>query len=127
MVECPFCQKLSHGEVFAEHGSAVALLDSFPVSRGHLLLVPRRHVADVFELSQDETRDLMLLLGEVRGRLQELLSPAGFNVGVNVGAAAGQTVPHAHVHVIPRYAGDVPDPRGGVRRVLPHRAAHWDT
>ena len=106
---------------------AVAFADGFPLSPGHTLVVPRRHVADFFELSPLEQGDLWRLVAEVQRTLAERDAPHGFNVGLNVGAAAGQTVAHAHVHVIPRYTGDVADPRGGVRWVLPAKAAYWSS
>lgn len=122
---CPFCLRLSTGDVFCENRLSVAFEDSFPVSPGHALVVPRRHVPDFFELTADEQRLVWELVAEARRRIADRLRPAGFNVGANVGAAAGQTVWHAHVHVIPRYDGDVDDPRGGVRWVVPSKAAYW--
>jgi len=104
---------------------AVALWDAFPVSPGHALIISRRHVADLFELSAEEHAALWALLPAVKAAICARYEPAGFNVGVNVGFAAGQTIGHVHVHVIPRYEGDAVDPRGGVRWVLPDRAAYW--
>jgi diadenosine tetraphosphate (Ap4A) HIT family hydrolase len=89
-------------------------------------VVPTRHVSDFFELSADEQHAVWQRVAEVRQRLAQGFARAGFNVGLNAGSAAGQTVPHAHVHVIPRYDGDVTDPRGGVRWVIPGRAAWWE-
>ena len=109
----------------AENELAVAFKDPFPVNPGHTLVVPRRHVDGLFELSVEEQAALWRLLPEVKQRLDARHSPAGYNIGVNVGAAAGQTVGHVHIHLIPRYAGDVEDPRGGVRWVVPARAAYW--
>ena len=88
-------------------------------------MVPVRHEADFFALSIAEQTDVLSLVSEVRAQLSETLQPDGFNIGINAGPAAGQTVGHAHVHVIPRFDGDVPDPRGGIRWVLPERAAYW--
>jgi diadenosine tetraphosphate (Ap4A) HIT family hydrolase len=122
---CPLCQRLALPDLLAEDGLAVAFKDGFPVNPGHALIVPRRHVADLFELTADEQAALWRLLPEVKQRLDARHSPAGYTVGVNVGEAAGQTVGHVHVHLIPRYAGDVEDPRGGVRWVVPERAAYW--
>lgn len=123
--DCPFCQRLALPDLLAENDQAVAFKDAFPVSPGHALIVPRRHVADLFELTPEEHAALWQLLPEVKTRLDARHAPAGYNVGVNVGAAAGQTIGHAHVHLIPRYVGDVADPRGGVRWVFPERAAYW--
>ena len=87
--------------------------------------MPRQHVESVFSLSTEGAQLLWSLVTAVRQQLVETVAPAGFNVGINDGASAGQTVAHAHIHVIPRYAGDVPDPRGGVRWVVPAKAAYW--
>ena len=100
-----------------------AIFDSFPVSPGHVLVITRRVVPTYFDCTAAEQAAVMELVGEVKRLLDERLDPKpdGYNVGFNAGAAAGQTVPHVHVHVIPRYAGDMPDPRGGVRHVIPER------
>ncbi|MBC8327402.1 MAG: HIT family protein [Planctomycetes bacterium] len=120
---CPFCSTAA--DPVAENAAAVALPDGFPVSPGHTLVVPRRHVACLFELEAGERAAVWELVASLRARLAAELRPDGFNVGVNDGEAAGQTVGHAHVHVIPRYAGDVPDPRGGLRWVVPAKADYW--
>jgi diadenosine tetraphosphate (Ap4A) HIT family hydrolase len=104
---------------------AVAFPDAFPVSPGHTLIVPRRHEADYFALTAAEQTAMWALTGEVRRRIEVEHQPQGYNIGLNVGTAAGQTVPHAHLHVIPRYVGDVPDPRGGIRWVFPAKAVYW--
>src|SRR5262245_41834096 len=121
---CPFCD-LERARVTLENGAASAFPDAFSVAEGHTLVVPRRHVASLFDLPEEEQAALWSLVALVRAKLMEELRPDGFNVGVNDGPAAGQTVMHAHVHVIPRRKGDVPDPRGGVRCVIPKRAAYW--
>lgn len=121
---CPFCPPLSVDPVVANEG-AVALPDGFPVSPGHTLIVPRRHVRSFFDLTPEERGDIMHLVVELKGILEDLHRPSGYNVGWNDGPAAGQTVPHAHLHVIPRYEGDLPDPRGGIRWVLPEKADYW--
>lgn len=122
MNECPFCAAFAGQPDSAE---AMVLADGFPVSPGHRLVVPRRHVASYLELAAGERRMLWDLVDDTLARLGEELSPDGFNVGVNVGPAAGQTVGHVHIHVIPRYTGDMPDPRGGVRHVIPDKARYW--
>jgi diadenosine tetraphosphate (Ap4A) HIT family hydrolase len=123
---CPFCQRLALRDgVLAEDEHAVAFTDAFPVSDGHSLIVPRRHVASLFDLSSEEMAAVWNLLPVLKQRLDARHAPAGYNVGVNVGEAAGQTVGHAHVHLIPRFPGDVADPRGGVRWVIPEKAAYW--
>jgi len=124
MTDSPF-QPIAPERIVAESTHAIAIKDAFPVSKGHTLVVPKRVVAHFYELSPDEQAEVWKLVAEVRALLDKELHPAGFNVGLNDGAAAGQTIPHAHVHVIPRYKGDRDDPRGGVRWVIPDRAAYW--
>ncbi len=121
---CPFCRR-TEVESIAQNRWAIAFHDGFPVSRGHSLVIPRRHVRSVFELSPDEYASVWALVGEVREKLLLEFQPAAFNIGVNDGTAAGQTVSHAHIHVIPRFSGDVVDPRGGVRWVIPSKADYW--
>jgi len=123
-VKCPFCDP-EPDRFVASNDHAVAVRDGYPVSEGHTLVVPRKHAASLFELSHEEQSAVWVLAREIRNRLQAELSPDGFNIGLNDGETAGQTVPHAHVHVIPRYRGDVPDPRGGVRWIIPDRAVYW--
>jgi diadenosine tetraphosphate (Ap4A) HIT family hydrolase len=125
MTDCPFCQRFAPGDVTESNAHAVAFADAYPVAAGHTLVVPRRHVASVFDLAAEEYADLWALVAAVRARLLASAGADGFTIGVNEGVAAGQTVGHAHVHVIPRRAGDVSDPRGGVRWVLPERAGYW--
>ena len=121
---CPFCS-LEEERILASNELAVVILDGFPVSPGHMLVVPKRHVASWFETTPEEQRAVLDLLGVAKQRLDGERSPAGYNIGINDGPAAGQTVRHLHLHLIPRYDGDTEDPRGGVRWVFPHRAAYW--
>ena len=115
---------------FADKRSAVlndlcyTRYDRYPVNPGHLLVVPFRHVAEFFDATDDEQAALLALVREAKWFLDGRFHPDGYNIGVNVGQAAGQTVMHVHVHVIPRYAGDVEDPRGGVRGVIPERRGY---
>lgn len=104
---------------------AVAFLDGFPITEGHTLVTPKRHVASLFELPDEEQAAVWRLVAQVRAALVSELQPDGFNVGLNDGPPAGQTVMHAHVHVIPRRIGDVVDPRGGVRWIIPGKAQYW--
>jgi diadenosine tetraphosphate (Ap4A) HIT family hydrolase len=122
---CPFCQPTA-GSVFFETPLMQGLWDGFPVSPGHALIVPRRHVASWSEATPEERQHLTAAIADVHRIIQELHQPAGFNVGFNDGPAAGQTVGHLHIHVIPRYDGDVPDPRGGIRLVIPDKARYWE-
>ena len=111
--------------IVAENDSSVALMDEFPVSVGHTLVVPKDHVARVETLDGRRWSELFELDHQVMDGVSNQPGIDGVNVGMNSGEAAGQTVGHAHVHVIPRRAGDVPDPRGGVRWVLPEQADYW--
>ncbi|CEO90059.1 HIT family protein [Syntrophaceticus schinkii] len=113
---CVFCQ-IRPEQVIAENELAVALFDNYPVNRGHVLVVPKRHVETYFEATLEEMDAITRLIIEVKDKLDQQFQPDGYNIGVNVGGAAGQTIFHLHVHVIPRYSGDVPDPRGGIRRI----------
>ena len=122
---CPFCQ-LAAADIVAKNTLHVVIRDRFPVSLGHSLIIPKRHVASLFELTAEEFNALHELLHLTKQQLDTQYQPAGYNVGVNVGEAAGQTVFHLHVHVMPRYAGDCADPRGGVRWVFPEKAVYWD-
>jgi ATP adenylyltransferase len=116
---CPFCQ-VSQSQVVAENSLAFLMPDGFPVTEGHLLAIPRRHVANCFDLRQGERNAIQQLL-EVGRKVSRERHPdvSGFNVGINSGEAAGQTIFHCHVHLIPRRVGDVENPRGGVRGVIP--------
>ena len=99
--------------------------DGYPVAQGHTLVVPRLHVPSVFDLAPEAQAAVWKMVAQVRAQLIDELHPDGFTIGFNDGVAAGQTVMHAHVHVIPRWNGDVADPRGGVRWVIPDKAAYW--
>ena len=121
---CPFCE-VAEKSVLAESQYAVAIADGYPVSRGHTLVILKDHAETLFAQSPEVQADVWRLVARVKDDLQSRFNPDGFNVGLNEGRAAGQTVEHAHVHVIPRFAGDVPDPRGGVRWVVSERAAYW--
>ena len=121
MQGCVFCEKIAAGKTLFEDTLWVALEDGFPVSKGHTLIVPKRHVASFFDLTKDEFFSLQEMIRRVKEHLDSLYWPDGYNIGVNVGEAAGQSVFHVHVHVIPRYKGDVANPRGGVRGVIPSK------
>jgi len=114
--ECIFC-KHEDRVIIAQNHLAIAFYDLYPVNEGHSLIVPRRHVEQLFEATFEELDAVNRLVFEVKDILEEKYRPDGYNVGVNVGSAAGQTVFHLHVHVIPRYKGDVQDPRGGIRNI----------
>jgi diadenosine tetraphosphate (Ap4A) HIT family hydrolase len=116
---CLFC---TARDVTREHALAWATRDTYPVSPGHTLVIPRRHCADFFELTPEEMAACMALLVAEQRVLAAELKPDGYNVGVNVGRAGGQSILHVHLHLIPRFAGDADNPQGGVRRILPLKA-----
>ncbi len=118
--DCPFC-RVDLEEVIIDNDLVFARFDRFPVSRGHLLIIPKRHFADYFDASRQEKMALMEVIDQAKRFLHNRFCPDGYNIGVNLGEAAGQTVMHLHVHVIPRYTGDVSDPRGGIRGVIAGR------
>jgi diadenosine tetraphosphate (Ap4A) HIT family hydrolase len=120
-IDCPFCNPDSERELLLESATAYAMFDKFPVSNGHTLIIPKKHFSDYFELSFKEQSACWFMLNKVKEILTKKFSPDGFNVGININEAAGQTVPHVHIHLIPRFEGDVKEPRGGVRGVIPEK------
>ncbi|HZQ74886.1 MAG TPA: HIT family protein [Burkholderiales bacterium] len=112
------CELCTPAEVLLEGALAYARRDSQPLSRGHILVVPRRHVAGYFDLTPEEQAEMLRLLNQAHRLVEAQFSPDGYNIGANVGRAAGQNRMHVHFHLIPRYAGDMPDPSGGIRRAL---------
>lgn len=117
---------MDRGETLLATEYAAAIDDAYPLSVGHSLIVTRRHVATLLDASPEESRACWALVNSLVAFLRDRHEPDGFNVGMNLGAAAGQTVDHVHIHVIPRYRGDVDDPRGGIRWVLPAKANYWE-
>ena len=120
---CPFCHPDKERIVFRSP-LALAIEDGFPVNPGHMLIVPTRHVPTWFDASPEEQAAMLALMLRVRQHLTLEVGADGFNIGMNVGRAAGQTVMHVHIHVIPRFSGDVDDPTGGVRLVIPERGSY---
>jgi diadenosine tetraphosphate (Ap4A) HIT family hydrolase len=123
---CVFCA-VAQARIAWSSPLIIALWDAFPVSPGHALVVPRRHAASWRDLTPDEKTAILAGVDAIRRSIDARHRPDGYNIGCNDGVAAGQTVMHFHMHVIPRYRGDVPDPRGGVRLVLPEKAAYWQS
>ncbi len=121
---CPFCT-LPANRIVGENQHAIWIRDAYPVSLGHSLVIPKRHVGSFFEATSDERSCLLALLDEAKAAAEVEFIPNGFNIGINDGAAAGQTVLHLHIHLIPRFKGDLPDPRGGIRWVIPSKADYW--
>lgn len=123
MESCIFCNWQDSDErvILAQNDVAYARLDNFPVSPGHALIVPKRHVVSFFDLTRAEALAIVELMHEVRHMSRSGLAtlwPDGYNIGINEGEAAGRTVHHMHLHIIPRYKGDVPNPSGGIRNIL---------
>lgn len=118
-LSCPFCNLKPEAEIICESENAIAFLDSFPVTLGHTLVIPKKHVANYFDLSLPEQQELWQLINRCQSILETKYHPDGFNVGINIGEPAGQSILHIHIHLIPRYKGDVANPRGGVRGVIP--------
>jgi diadenosine tetraphosphate (Ap4A) HIT family hydrolase len=121
---CPFCT-LPASRTVAANEFAVVIRDAFPVSAGHTLVIPKRHFGSFFDATHEERTSMLALLDQARREIDIEFSPDGFNIGINDGVAAGQTVPHLHLHLIPRFLGDVDDARGGIRWVIPEKASYW--
>lgn len=121
--KCPFCNPAAD-EIVAKNDLCYARRDRYPVSRGHLLIIPFRHTPDFFSLTSGEKEALLDLIGTCRDFIAGNFNPDGYNIGMNIGSAAGQTIMHCHCHIIPRYTGDVDRPRGGVRGVVPEKSRY---
>lgn len=123
---CPFCPP-PEDSIFLEHDGVACLWDAYPVTPGHALIIPQHHSGDWFELSEEDQLRLLQAADMAKEAIDDRYGPDGYNVGINSGTAAGQTVDHVHVHVIPRYAGDMEDPRGGVRHVIPSEGNYLES
>jgi diadenosine tetraphosphate (Ap4A) HIT family hydrolase len=128
MTGCLFCGWVEgrKDEFIYDNDRFFAVADNFPVTLGHSLIIPKRHVATLFEFTEEEWASLPETLKTVRDYLKSHFLPNGFNYGVNEGEAAGQTKEHAHIHLIPRYEGDVQNPRGGVRNIIPGKGDYQE-
>jgi len=127
MKKCPFCIEEKNSRIIMEGDYAYAMLDKYPVTEGHALIIPKRHFADYFSITAEENQAVFdLILSRKKALLDNDPSITGFNIGVNSGQAAGQTILHCHIHLIPRRTGDLDDPRGGVRGVIPHKMRYSD-
>jgi len=124
MTTCPFCTIMPE-KIIAQNAHTFTVRDTLPVSPGHTLIVPKRHIAGIFDAEPDEVAALWEAVQQARVQLLKEFSPDGFNIGINDGLAAGQTILHLHIHIIPRYKGDMPDPRGGIRWIFPDKAVYW--
>lgn len=117
---CVFCD-IKEESVFLENDHATAFFDKYPVSNGHVLIIPKQHFESYFDIPDKIKINMLKLMDEAKNELEKSYSPDGFNIGINVGAAAGQTVFHCHIHLIPRYSNDMKNPEGGVRGVIPEK------
>jgi diadenosine tetraphosphate (Ap4A) HIT family hydrolase len=123
--ECLFCNPDSTRELIVESATVYSMYDKYPVNHGHALIIPKKHCFSYFELTFREQSACMFMMNKVKEILIQKFNPDGFNIGINIGEKAGQTVPHVHIHLIPRYDGDVEDPRGGVRGVIPGKQNYF--
>ena len=113
---CMFCSPVN--EVILETASAFSIYDKFPISLGHCLIIPKRHVSSYFDLALNEQISCLLIINRLKDIIQAKYKPDGFNIGININKSSGQTINHVHIHLIPRYIGDVQDPVGGVRNII---------
>jgi len=125
MTNCPFCT-LPPERIIKSNDLALVIRDGYPVSPGHTLVITKRHIGSWFEITQAEQQALLDLLTKAKAILETEFKPDGYNIGINDGPTAGQTVPHLHMHLIPRYKGDQEDPRGGIRWIIPGKAKYWE-
>ena len=124
MKGCPFCNienLINSDRIVYQDSTWIAIYDNYPVSKGHVLLIPKRHCASYFDLNFIELESVSVTIGIIKKLLDKKFNPDGYNIGMNCGEAAGQTVMHCHIHIIPRYTGDCKNPRGGVRGVIPSK------
>ncbi|MEK8018097.1 MAG: HIT family protein [Candidatus Parabeggiatoa sp.] len=122
--DCHFCH-LDNDQILFQDELVMTFRDGYPISPGHTLIIPKRHIPSFFDATDDEQQALLQALHRARRELKQQYAPDGYNIGINDGLAAGQTVMHLHIHLIPRYSGDCIDPRGGVRWIFPEKAAYF--
>ena len=126
---CVFCDIVNNpnsDRVISRNNHGIAMRDGFPISEGHTLIIPNRHIMSFFDLEKSEREGLLSLLDSQKIELDQIYNPDGYNIGINDGEAAGQTISHLHIHLIPRYNEPDSDPRGGVRWIIPEKANYWD-
>lgn len=126
--QCPFCNIFNNDvtkRITDQNDLAFVIRDGYPVNKGHTLIILKRHIGSFFEITKEERNSLLSLLDRAKKILDKEFKPDSYNIGINDGEAAGQTVPHLHMHLIPRYEGDTDDPRGGVRWIIPDKAKYW--
>ena len=116
---CVFCDKIKNNNYFYENDKIIATYDAYPVSKGHCLIIPKRHFNNFFMATEEEKNAINKAIVDVKKIIDKEYKPDGYNIGVNVNKVAGQSIMHTHIHIIPRYTGDMADPKGGVRGVIP--------
>lgn len=119
-MNCIFCN-IDKERIILENEATYAIYDNFPVSKGHMLIISKRHIKNYFDADEHTKEQLWKLVDECKDMTDKKFNPQGYNIGINCGEAAGQTVLHLHIHLIPRYSGDIENPRGGVRGVIPDK------
>ena len=124
MNRCPFCC-VDEARIILENSTVMVIRDAFPVSSGHALIIPKRHIASFFEANEEERKAILEALEQSKEIIDREFKPDGYNIGINEGLTAGQTIMHLHIHLIPRYKGDSSDPRGGIRWIFPKKARYW--
>lgn len=120
-MDCLFCeisQGTQPGNIIAAYNNCYVLEDKFPISKGHLLIIPKKHYLQWFSAPKNVRYEMIEIADFMKAKLDKTLNPTGYNVGMNCGVSAGQTVMHLHMHIIPRYDGDTPNPAGGIRQIL---------
>ena len=122
-MDCPFCN-IKQYQIVKENEFAYAIYDKYPVNKGHILVISKKHLRDYFSASKQEKEAVFSLMEECKKILDEKYNPDGYNIGLNCGIEAGQTIMHLHLHLIPRYDGDIDDPTGGVRGVIPEKRVY---
>lgn len=127
MENCLFCNIYNNEKekIIYENELSFAIYDAFPVNKGHILVIPNRHFESFFDASEEEITDIYALLHKCKEIIDEKYKPSGYNLGVNIGYDGGQTIFHLHVHLIPRYKGDLENPKGGIRRLKP-QLVHYE-
>lgn len=125
-MSCAFCN-ISPDEIIIENEYSFAKYDKYPVNLGHVLIIPKRHFANYFDSTHEEKLAILDLVDKCKTLLDKKYYPDGYNIGINCGQEAGQTIFHLHIHLIPRYVGDIKDPTGGVRGVIPHKRIYEKT
>lgn len=121
--KCPFCN-MPNENIIIQNKHCYAIFDKYPVNKGHMLIIPFRHFDNYFDATKEEKVSILDLIDEAKEFLDKKFKPDGYNIGVNIGKYAGQTIFHVHIHLIPRYKGDMENPKGGVRGVIPDKMAY---